>query len=293
MFNIKRESDSRNVKTDVLGQDGDNFNVKRDPFEIDPVKNKVEPELGMEFLVEDEDEVEQEVEEEYEEEPDMFNTDHEKGGSFPEEPQKSYAEIQQEKAYFLSQLKRLEKKGNVTSRRFSMEHTLDEIRNEVIRIKNEIAIDNSLDYCRQGLMFFVSTIEMAEGKYNMGAELGGWSQNVMGCIDTYDEVFEELYIKYASSMSMLPEIKLISMLAGSAFMFSLNKKMNIGAPAPRQRSMDGPSVDTDDLMARLNEMDLGDDMSEISDVSGDSIVIKEEEIKSIPIKKTRGRPKKN
>jgi hypothetical protein len=133
---------------------------------------------------------------------------------------------------------------------------------------------------------------MAEGKYNMGADLGGWSQNVMGNIDTYDEVFEELYIKYASSVNVLPEIKLISMLAGSAFMFSLNKKMNIGAPAPRQRSMDGPSVDTDDLMAKLNEMDLGDDMSEISDMTEDSIVIKEqEEIKSIPIKK-RGRPKK-
>ena len=97
------------------------------------------------------------------------------------DPVKSYEDIQQEKAFYLSQLNRLIKKGNVTSRRFGMEHSLEQIRGEVFRIKKEISIDSGVDYCRQGLMFCVSTIEMVEGKYS--GKMSGWSQNVMGNIE--------------------------------------------------------------------------------------------------------------
>jgi hypothetical protein len=295
-FNIERASDTRQVKTDISGFGDDNINISRDPFKIDPTKNtEGNDELGMDFLVDtppppaaDEEDSDEEEDLDYEER-DPFTSNF--NGDSPQEPQKSYEEIQQEKSYLLSQLKRLEKKGSVLSRRFSMEHSLDEIRGEVFRIKKEESMDSAIDYCRQGLMFCVSTIEMADDNYNFGAELGGWSRNVMGNIETYDSVFEELYEKYYSTVGVSPEIKLISMLAGSAFMFSLQKKMLKGkAPPPRQREMSGPtSIDTDDLMRRLNEVDIDED--DISIVSEDSIKIKEEETKTINVKKPRGRPK--
>lgn len=300
-FNIERESDTKRIKTDIQGADGtDNVNIKREPFKRDIFESNPDKqeEPGMEFLVDD-----QEEEEEYEEEEenddrgsvdDIFRNPE----SYEQHsgPVKSYEETQQEKSYYLSQLKRLEKKGNVISRKYTMEHTLDEIRGEVIRIKKEQDMDNSIDYLRQGLMFCVSTIEMADNKYDFGAELGGWSQNVMGNIESYDGVFEELYDKYSNSVAVIPEIKLISMLAGSAFMFSLQKKISgqsSNSVTPKQREMSGPSIDTDELMRRLGEVDIDDDISSVSS-SNTSVKITEEQpsVKTINVSKKRGRPSK-
>lgn len=298
-FNIERQSDTRTIKTDVSVMKGtDEVRINRDPFTFNPSE---EPDPGMDFLVDNSVHEEQDDEDD-DEDNDFDDPQNQNSGFFEnpsninEPPRKTYEEIQQEKSYYLSQLKRLEKKGNVTSRRFTMEHTLDEIRGEVIRIKKEQDMDNSIDYLRQGLMFCVSTIEMADNKYNYGAGLGGWSQNVMGNIESYDGVFEELYDKYSNSVSMMPEIKLISMLAGSAFMFSLQKKIVSGSnsgPPPRQREMSGPSIDTDELMRSLNEIDVDDDISSVSS-SNTSVKITEAEpsVKTINVGKKRGRPVK-
>jgi len=298
-FNINRQSDGRQVKTDISGFGDDDINVSRDPFKME--NTNLPDELGMDFLVDKtpeaggfEAEEDDDEEDEYDEDgPDLFQTNTQQDNSY-QTPQRSYEDIQQEKAYLISQLKRLEKKGSVLTRRFTMEHSLEEIRGEVFRIKKEESMDAGIDYCRQGLMFCVSSIEMAEGKYNNGEFLGGWSRNVMGNIDSYDGVFEELYEKYYTTATVAPEIKLISMLAGSGFMFSLQKKMLTGTSVPpKQREMSGPSIDTDDLMRRLNEIEVDDDDDIASIASNNSsIKIKEAETKTINVKKPRGRPKK-
>lgn len=298
-FNINRQSDGRQVKTDISGFGDDDINVSRDPFKME--NTNLPDELGMDFLVDKtpeaggfEAEEDDDEEDEYDEDgPDLFQTNTQQDSSY-QTPQRSYEDIQQEKAYLISQLKRLEKKGSVLTRRFTMEHSLEEIRGEVFRIKKEESMDAGIDYCRQGLMFCVSSIEMAEGKYNNGEFLGGWSRNVMGNIDSYDGVFEELYEKYYTTATVAPEIKLISMLAGSGFMFSLQKKMLTGTSVPpKQREMSGPSIDTDDLMRRLNEIEVDDDDDIASIASNNSsIKIKEAETKTINVKKPRGRPKK-
>lgn len=298
-FNINRQSDGRQVKTDISGFGDDDINVSRDPFKME--NTNLPDELGMDFLVDKtpeaggfEAEEDDDEEDEYDEDgPDLFQTNTQQDNSY-QTPQRSYEDIQQEKAYLISQLKRLEKKGSVLTRRFTMEHSLEEIRGEVFRIKKEESMDAGIDYCRQGLMFCVSSIEMAEGKYNNGEFLGGWSRNVMGNIDSYDGVFEELYEKYYTTATVAPEIKLISMLAGSGFMFSLQKKMLTGTSIPpKQREMSGPSIDTDDLMRRLNEIEVDEDDDIASIASNNSsIKIKEAETKTINVKKPRGRPKK-
>ena len=43
--------------------------------------------------------------------------------------------------------------------------------------------------------------------------------------DDYDNVFEELYVKYRSKVNVAPEVKLIMMLGGSAMMFHLTSSM--------------------------------------------------------------------
>ena len=297
-FNIKREGNSKRVSTDDVNIDSDDvFNTHRDPFATNPSKRQDE-DLGMEFLVGNDEE------EEEEEQEDEINFESREQGSdvyqeqqpFDQEPvpEQDYEEIQNEKSFYLSQLNRLRKKGEST-RSMSMQHSLDEIRGEVIRVKKEMQMDAGINYCRQGLMFAISTIEMADNTYNNNSfALKGWSQNIMQNIENYDTVFEELYDKYYTTMSVSPEIKLISMVAGSAFMFSLQKKM-LGQGIPeRQKEMRGPSIDTDELLADLNELDL-EEISNLSE-SGDSIKMEvpvpKDETKVIDIKK-RGRPKKN
>lgn len=234
------------------------------------------------------------------------------GQRFAEEEQQSrapegmsYEEIQHKKAFFLSKLKRLQNKGHETSRRLGPEHSLEEIQNEVMRIDKEIEIDNGINYCKKGLMFFVTTIEMLNTKFDpVGAKLDGWSNLVMSEQDNYEDVFEELYEKYSTKIQMGPEIKLISMIAGSAFMFNLQKSlvdkaMNsndiLGSinnlmkkKGQEPQEMRGPSTDTDDLLRKLAS---SSDVSDVSSILSDSDA---EEIKvvSVPIKKKAGRPRK-
>ncbi len=295
-FRFVKENEDKILNTDSLDLNNqDDFVIRKSTFQENPdTFPKKRQELGEDFLIQkddlepDEEDEEEEEDEEYKEDNNVFMRETENY----EEEKLSHEEIQQQKSHYLYQLNRMRKRGIETSRRFGMEHSLDEIRGEVFRLKREIDMDNSIDYCRQGLMFCVSTIEMLNGQYNLGGKLNGWSQVVMGNIESYDDVFEELYEKYYSSVKMAPEIKLISMVAGSAFMFHLQKSLlNNETFAPRQREMTGPELDIDGLIGELNEgVDL-DDISSVTSSEKSIKIIVEDDKKTIPIKK-RGRPKK-
>jgi hypothetical protein len=56
--------------------------------------------------------------------------------------------------------------------------------------------------------------------------LEGWSEQVHENIEDFDDIFEELHVKYKSKgKSMPPELRLFISLSGSAFMFHLTSKM--------------------------------------------------------------------
>lgn len=279
-FEIKRDSDTKQVPMEPVRDNmNDTITTSRGGKTTDPFFSAAEnPNLGMEFLVEDsepEEAEEEEYEESVEEDPLL--------GRPQQTTEMTYDQIQQEKATCLSQLKRFEKRGIVVGRRLGMEHSLDDIKGEVYRIKKENQVDAGINYCRQGLMFCVSTIEMANDKFKVGGKLDGWSNVVINSIEDYDDVFEELYEKWYSDVGASPEVKLISMLAGSAFMFHLQRSM--AAPNGRQREMSGPS---EDMLRSLNEDD--DDDTESSSGSVESVQVKNINVQTE--KKVRGRPKK-
>jgi uncharacterized membrane-anchored protein YhcB (DUF1043 family) len=304
-IHIERENDQKT------------FNLKNNNTPFQGISNHNDYEdtsesIGLDFLANNDKRnvvaEESEDEEESEEEEDhMLNADYSMGNNNDVSPAVSmtYEEIQHKKAFFLGQLKRLEKKGHVSSRRFGPEHSMEEIEGEVLRIKKEIEIDSGIEYCKQGLVFFANTIEMANKSFDpVGAKLDGWSNLIMNTRDDYDEVFEELYEKYGSKVSMGPEMKLISMVAGSAFMFHYQKSMvdkamnsvNVSESMKKTKDkfdsqMRGPSVSDEQMLQSLAESD-----SDVSDVSSDSSEESvQEKIINIPAptKKGRGRPKKN
>jgi hypothetical protein len=143
----------------------------------------------------------------------------------PEESGKTFDEIQQEKAYFLSQLKRMEKRGMYTFRRLSMENSLEEVKSEFIRIKKEIDMQGNVQFAQQGLLFCVSGIERMSSNFTNG-KMDGWSQSFMTDMDSYDDVLSELCEKYSGG-GMPPEMKLLFMLGGSGFMFYQQKALAV------------------------------------------------------------------
>ena len=155
--------------------------------------------------------------------------EYEAGGGYeaPEEqPSPGYKTIDEEKADLVNKLGRLEKKGFTVNKRLNAYSPVDELRTEVKRITYSIEVDKSVKFSRRMLIACVTGLEFMNKRYNpFEIQLDGWSENVMEGVDDYDEVFEELYVKYRTKMKMAPEVKLIMMLGGSAMMFHLTNSM--------------------------------------------------------------------
>jgi hypothetical protein len=76
------------------------------------------------------------------------------------------------------------------------------------------------------LMASTTGIEFINDRFDpFDIRLEGWSESINDNIDDYDEVFEELHEKYKGKSKMAPELKLLMMLGGSAFMFHMTNTM--------------------------------------------------------------------
>jgi hypothetical protein len=156
----------------------------------------------------------------------------------PEEvirPSEGYRSLDEEKADILFKLSRLRKQGVRGFREFTTYSDIRDMRTELARVRTELEVDRSIKFSRKVLMVIVSALEFANNRWDpFDLELDGWSETVHEGIDEYDGVFEELYFKYRGKVPMPPEVRLILMLGGSAFMFHMQhavvKKMlpNIG-----------------------------------------------------------------
>jgi len=144
----------------------------------------------------------------------------------PPKKQKTYEEIQQEKQKILFNLERLQKQGYPPSKKYSMASSYEDMVFEHDRLKKQRDVEKSIKFSRKVLMAFVSGAEFLNGKFDyFDIKLNGWSENVMENVTDYDEVFEELHEKYADSVKMAPEIKLLGLVSSSAFMFHLTNTL--------------------------------------------------------------------
>jgi len=143
-----------------------------------------------------------------------------------EQPSPGYKTVDEEKADLVNKMGRLEKKGFAVNKRLNAYSPVDELRTEVKRITYSIEVDKSVKFSRRMLIACVTGLEFLNKRYDpFDIQLEGWSENIMEGVDDYDEVFEELFVKYRTKMHMAPEVKLIMMLGGSAMMFHLTNSM--------------------------------------------------------------------
>ena len=144
----------------------------------------------------------------------------------PAPPRMSEEEINNQKRTILYQLDRLEKRGVQLPRKHNMNSNLEEMKNDLDRIKNDKETDVSIKFQRKVLVATVTGIEFMNTKFDpINARLDGWSESVNESVDDYDDIFEELHQKYKGDSKMAPELRLLMSLAGSAFMFHLTNTM--------------------------------------------------------------------
>jgi hypothetical protein len=174
----------------------------------------------------------------------------------PPQRAKTLEEIAIEKQELLYRLERLEANGFKPSRKFNMSSNLDDIKFEYERMKKQRDVDKSIKFQRKILMAITSGIEFVNNKFDpLSIKLDGWSESIYENLHEYDDVFEELHEKYKSKIKMAPEIKLLMMVGGSAFMFHLtNTLFKSKMPGLDQILQQNPELAQNVKQAAMNTM---------------------------------------
>ena len=134
-------------------------------------------------------------------------------------PPRDFEKEKQEKIEYLNKLQRLETKGYPVSKRFTMDNSSEEIKQEYTRLVDARNLEGSLRFQRQMLMGAITGLEWMNDKFDpFDVKLQGWSESVHTNVEDFDEIFEELYDKYKERGKMPPEMRLMMAVAGSGFM---------------------------------------------------------------------------
>ena len=165
-------------------------------------------------------------------------------------------EILKYKRELLYQFDRLENKGVRIPRKFNMSSDIDEMKHELERLKNDRDIDISVKFQRRMMMAIITGTEFVNSRFNpFDFKLDGWSENVNDSIDDYNDIFEQLHEKYKGKSKMPPELKLLFMLGGSAFMFHLsNTLLKSSMPGMEQVMKQNPDLMKQFASATVNSM---------------------------------------
>ena len=135
-------------------------------------------------------------------------------------------EQRKKKQEIIFKLEKMRRLGIQGIKKFNMSSDLSEMEDELNRVKHEREIESSIKFQRKCLIAFVTGTELLNNKFDfLDFKLDGWSEQVHENIDEYNEVFEELHEKYKERTKMAPEVKLLFMLGGSAFMYHVTNSM--------------------------------------------------------------------
>lgn len=181
------------------------------------------------------------------------------GGSSAPPPPPSHPrtreEINNTKRELLYRFDRLERKGVKLPRRFSMASDLTEMQAEYDRLVRDREADAGIKFQKKVLVAVVSGVEFMNKKFDpFDVFLEGWGETVNENLDDYDDVLEELHAKYKGKARMAPELKLMMMLIGSAFMYHLTNTMFKSAPSLGQVVKDNPDLMKQFAAATANTM---------------------------------------
>lgn len=175
--------------------------------------------------------------------------------TMPSEPLPLQEDVLDEKREILYQLDRLEKRGVKLPRKFTLASSLDDMRTEYERLKRDRELDASVKFQKRMLMATVTGIEFLNHRFDpLDVKLDGWSESVHENLGDYDEVMEELADKYRGRGKIAPELKMLMMVSGSAFMFHLQQRYFKSMPGLEQVFQQNPDLMRQFATATMNTM---------------------------------------
>lgn len=314
-YEIQRENEPKRLFVSPVENSDNEVNDIKFSRERDNKNTEDDGTLGLNYLanthLKREDSEEERVHDDHESESRPEDQEL-RWGNFEEPNQligRSYEDIQYEKAGLLAKLKRLERKGIYASKRLSMEHELEEIKNEIQRMTKEKEVENGVEFCKTGFVMCIQGLEMLNTKYDpFDMDLEGWNQHICSNMHTFEDYLEQIYERYHSDFTVNPILGLGLAVAQSAFVFNLSKKMSIKAHSEKkkavksavnnltgQHEMKGPNLSREELFRKLHDAECDSDATNMTHESIYEKIIPQETktvVISEPAKKTRGGRKK-
>ena len=167
-----------------------------------------------------------------------------------------YESQRKEKEELLFKLEKYRRFGVPNIKKFNMSSDLEEMRTEYNNIRNQRELEQSVKFQRNLLITFANGAEMLNSKFDFfDFKLDGWSEKVKEDIHDYNEVFEELHEKYKDRAKMAPELRLMFMLGGSAFMYHLTNSMfKNSTPGIEEIMRQNPDLMKQFANAAINQM---------------------------------------
>lgn len=197
--------------------------------------------------------------------PDLnnYNNQHNYGNysnPYNDPPKKSPEELlkeKKEKEEILWQLEKYRRLGVQGCKKFNMSNDLVEMQSEYNKIKKQRELESSIKFQRKCLVAFATGTELLNNKLDfLDFRLDGWSEQVNESIDEYNEVFEELHEKYKEKAKIAPELKLLFMMGGSAFMYHITNSMfKNSVPGMEDIMKQNPELMKQFANAAINQMD--------------------------------------
>lgn len=168
----------------------------------------------------------------------------------------SQDEIMQMKRELLYQFDRMERKGIKVPKKFSLGSSLEEMKLEFERIKMDREVEMSVKFQKKVLMTIVTGAEFFNTKFDpFSLRLDGWSESLNNDLSNFEDVLEQIAIKYRGKANMAPELKLLFLIAGSAFMHHLSNTMfKSSFPGMEEVMKQNPDLMKQFASATLNTM---------------------------------------
>jgi hypothetical protein len=132
---------------------------------------------------------------------------------------KSPEDVRKEKSLLLYELEMKNKGNKYSSMTWSMDDSIEDIRNELELIKSRRDMENSVGFWKRALLLSSEALVMGNSYFDpFGVDMSDWSRAVYWDVNnsaTYEQVLEEIALKYKSSIRSPPEIRLLFLLLSS------------------------------------------------------------------------------
>jgi len=153
-------------------------------------------------------------------------------GNTPAAPTMTEKEKRRKKRAMLKKLDEWYEKGLLKhSSHFNMDSSFEEVEDEYETVLEEKRRKDSVKLQGWWFMTFINSIEYGNAVFDpFGLNLDGWGEQISEDIDSYEEIFGELYEKYKGG-KMAPEISLLLRIGFSAAVINItNKALSTATP---------------------------------------------------------------